>query len=173
MLEYLEEYIKPRISVAMEKLKKPVASVAFDDLWLLFKPGLDVYFRVSMEHFSSMVWASVVMETEPYESEGEKGELKVMIWTLESDGGTIGREWSNRIIPWYEGERQVTSLPICPCKYLDSEDGGKTRQTLINRGHKAYKMLREMPKQMWYDGYIYTKGKQVVSHLNIIPSNSS
>ena len=66
----------------------------------------------------------------------------------------------------YEGERQVASLLVYPCKYLDSEDGGEIRKILIERDRKVYKLLRGMPSQMWCDGYQYATPKQVVGLFN-------
>ena len=176
MLEYLKEYMEPSIKPAIEKLQSAVPSVTFDELWLLFKPGSDVYMTVSgaaVEHFSSIVVGGVVMSTTmdvPSKTEkegGQKRNFKIHLWRLESDGKHLSREWSMRRIPEYEGERQVTSLPLHPCEYRDIEDGWETRRAVIDRGRQAYQMLRAMPKQMWYDGYPYALQRQMVSDTDI------
>lgn len=162
----------------MEKLRKSTPTLTFDELWLLFKPGLELFWNyVSVENVWSIPISAVLMDTNlvtPSESEKEQGEkerLEIALWGLESNGKILGRELGHRFIAWYEGERQVTSLPVYPFKYRDSEDGGKTRQAMIDRGHKAFQILRAMPKQMWYDGYAFSRQKQVVSFLDSNPAS--
>ena len=88
--------------------------------------------------------------------------LTVEYWCLESDGQTLGRDLGRISIDQYEGERQVTSLSVYPCRYLDSEDGGETRKNLVERGRRVYKLLRGMPSQVLCDGYHYAQPKEVV-----------
>ncbi|KAL9040175.1 MAG: hypothetical protein Q9214_004591 [Letrouitia sp. 1 TL-2023] len=159
MLEYLKEYIIPRISHPLHLLRRPEPVVKFKNLWLLFKPGSELYWHRDTEHLSSIVFSGIVLKTElirPTKSEredGKKDRWSVSFWILESDGTFLGRELIVRDILKFSGERQVTSLPVYPCTYFDSLDGGKTRQAVVERGKKAYQILREMPKQMWYDGF--------------------
>ena len=141
----------------MENLRKPKPTVAFDDLWLLFKPGLDLYWKFPAEHFSDVATAGVLMGAE-YDDD----DFTVKYWCLESDGQTLGRDLGEIDIDRYEGERQVTSLSVYPCRYLDSEDGGKTRKTLVERGRRVYNLLRGTPSQMRCDGYHYAEPKELV-----------
>ena len=171
MLDYLKDNIVPQISLAMEKLRKPKPTVAFDDLWLLFKPGLDLYWKYPAEHFSEVATAGVLMGTEYRDNHDDqlvpdRKLLTVEYWCLESDGQTLGRDLGRISIDQYEGERQVTSLSVYPCRYLDSEDGGETRKNLVARGRRVYKLLRGMPSQMLCDGYHYAKTKEVVGQFS-------
>ena len=141
--------------------------IAFDDLWLLFKLGDQVYWKFDLEQFHKIDLAAVVIRTEllmPHTSTSEKDKLRLEFWALESDSTTLGREWYATQITRYEGERYVTSFPVYPSKYRDSQDGGKTRHALIERGRKAYQVLRN-PKQTWYDGSTYTEKKKFVRRL--------
>lgn len=76
-----------------------------------------------------------------------------------------------RDITKFSGKRQVTSLSIYPCTYADLLDGGKTRQAVVKRGKRAHQILREMPKQTWYDGFTDTSPKKWVGDL--IPDSPS
>ena len=167
MLEYLKDNVIPKIGLALEKLRKPIPTVAFDDLWLLFKPGLDVYWKFDDEDSSDVTTAAVLMATDYGNGHIDRWSLErkaltVKYWSLQSDGQTLSRNVEKKDIDQYEGERQVTSLLVYPCRYLDSEDGGKTRKILVERGRKVYKLLRGMPSQMWCDGYHYAQPKEVV-----------
>ena len=168
LLKYLDEYMKLLIIPAIKKLEQPLPTVSFDNLWLLFKPGLDVYRFFSYDHLSHIPFAAVVMESyvpvltdEEYKQE-KKDTFYLRSWVLESDGQLLSREKEGHPIDQYEGERQVTSLPTYPCKYYDSEDGGERRKRLIDRGRKVYAILRQMPKAAWYDGHPYAKKRQMV-----------
>ena len=165
LLNYLKKYMRPRINSVLKKLQNPRPSIAFDDLCLLYKPGSDVYLTSTL--IPDMELGYVVMKTqlEPMEPSSPNSEMNfvLFVWYLEADGRFLGREWFTIAIPPYHGERQVTSLPAYPCRYLDNEDGGKTRQAIIDRGRKVYQIYRGMPKQMWYDGLPYSQQKQLVS----------
>ena len=168
LLSYLEEYMTPNIIPAIEKLRKPIPTISFDNLWLLFKPGLDVYRFFSFDYLREIPFAAVVLETliiEPEEDDnkdGKKEQFYLRSWVLESDGQLLSREMGGTVIDRFEGERRVTSLATYPCKYYDSEDGGVRQKKLIERGRKVYDLLRQMPKPMWYDGYPYTQKRQTV-----------
>ena len=109
--------------------------------------------------------AGVLMRAE-YGDVNDHVTLTVKYWCLDSDGKTLGRNLGIIYIYEYEGERQVTSLSVYPCRYLDSEDGGETRRALVERGRKVYKLLRGMPSQMWYDGYHYASPREVVGSFS-------
>ena len=97
--------MRPRIEPARSKLLGSEPLVSFADLWLLFKPGTDVYMRMKPEHFSSTIVAGVAMEVEadvynPEEDrslEHEKA-TSVTFWNLESDGERYGRNRGTRYI---------------------------------------------------------------------------
>ena len=127
----------------MENLWKPKPTVAFDDLWLLFKPGLDLYGKFPTERFSGVTTAGVLMEAEYGNRYDDR--FTVKYWYLQSNGQILGRNVGIIEIDRYEGERQVTSLLAYLCRYLDSEDGGETRKNLVERGRKVYKLLRGTP----------------------------
>lgn len=170
LLDYLQGYMRPRIEPARSRLLGPEPMVTFADLWLLFKPGTDVYMRMKPEHFSSTVAAGVVMEVEEdlYDPDRDRDlddeiATRVTFWNLQSDGEHYGRNRGTRYIEWYEGVRRVTSLPIFPCFYRDREDGGKSRAELERRGQKTFEISRAQPKQMFYNGYQLGVRKQWVT----------
>ena len=173
MLKYLRNYMEPRINNAMGKMERLDPFVSFEMLPLLLKPGIDAYHRLPTKFFYDSFAAVVIMKTEIYTppgfSDGEKGQeaLRVHLWYSECDGRTLGRETFDVYIPRYEGERQVTSVDIFPCVYLDESDGGRTRRAIIDRGRKAFQLMRAMPKQMKYSGYTYSKQMREVSHTGL------
>ena len=49
---------------ALARLAAPKPMVAFEDLWLLFKPGQDVYFMPKVKFFSHQYMVGVLMKTQ-------------------------------------------------------------------------------------------------------------
>ena len=144
---------------------RPVPVVTYDDLWILFKPGQDVYSdlgSIGDERANTSLSAGVIIETEtvqPTRSERREGKtdfVRVSMWGLESNGVRISRDEMSRSIEPYEGERQVTSLPVFPSRFRDSEDGGETRRYMEERGERLYKLIHAQPRQMWYDGNFFS-----------------
>ena len=171
LLLFLKRTVGPRIKIAKDRLSRPVPVVTYDDLWILFKPGTDVYCYYHTDRPDIYRVGLVVIESEevaPTRSErrdGQKGSFKVKAWGLESNGVRVSRDEMARSIGWFEGERQVKSLPIYPSWVQDKEDGGKCRQTMEERGERLYQLIRSQPKQMWYDGYYLTKRTQKVPSI--------
>ncbi|KAL9606931.1 MAG: hypothetical protein Q9167_008104 [Letrouitia subvulpina] len=152
------------ISSSIEKMREPKPKIHFQDLWLLFKPGIDIYWVTMLAGNFDYMAAGVVIDasyrdsTEAnYKGPGETKQktLNIQIWYLESNGKVVGRNFGVIYINRFEGEREVTSLRIFPCNLLDRLDGGKTRRTLLERGRKTFQIFRGMPKQMYYDGYVF------------------
>jgi hypothetical protein len=78
--------------------------------------------------------------------------VQVTVWSLASAGDKIFRKEHFYEIMEYGGEREITSLEVFPCKYLDEQDSGKTRANLEVRGQRYYDILREFPLHMAYSG---------------------
>lgn len=78
--------------------------------------------------------------------------VQVTVWSLASAGDKIFRKEHFYEIVEFDGEREITSLEVFPCKYLDEQDGGKTRTNLELRGQRYYDILREYPVHMAYSG---------------------
>lgn len=60
----------------------------------------------------------------------------------------------------FDGAREITSLKIFPCHFIDKKDGGQTRRNLENLERNSYKSLQG--KQVFYSGeFIGSKRRQV------------
>ncbi|KAL8734032.1 MAG: hypothetical protein Q9166_001793 [cf. Caloplaca sp. 2 TL-2023] len=175
LLHFLEQSVGPRIDLARSRLSKPNPTVTFDDLWILFKPGIDVYSDLASRYdVDNALYASVVIETVnaniSEEGAGNKDRMDVYTWGLESDGSTIKRQSLYKHIDWYKGEREVMSLPIFPSRFQDQKDGGKRRRMLEERGERVHNLMRSQPKQMWYDGLFLTTRKEKYRGTAVIDS---
>lgn len=155
--------MKGRINSAIEKLQEPTPRITFQDTWLLFKPGTDIYWSQSINTNSDFYFAGVVIGTAFLEEDDEnEEELEIKLWTLQCDGKTLGRDNGTISIQPFEGEREVTSLNVFPSHFQDKKDGGEIRHSLIKRGLKTYQILHGMPKQMHYSGFVFETEKTMV-----------
>lgn len=142
---------------------------------MLFKPGEDVYIFNWNNIIEAPLFAGVLLSLLRYEPNaeeqraGKKPGLHIEVWTLQYDGNIVSRS-ANTVsyIEWFGGEREVTSLPVYPCRFRDVLDSGETRRKLETRGEKLYQFHRAEPKHMWFDGQPLAKSKQNVRYSTVL-----
>ena len=124
----------------------------FAMLWLLYKPGTTVYTRErSTDIPSAMVIKSV--EIDPaimFRNDNERTPYSIEMWNLEYDGRRVGRRLHTMEMEQFHGERSITSLEVFPASFLDTEDNGKTKQVMVNRGIRWFGLLKG--KMILYGG---------------------
>lgn len=119
--------------------RQSVPRATFKMLWLLYKPGTTVYTELD-GGMQACVIKSVRF------SHKSTSELKtpycLNMWYMNFDGHRLGRCECTRYISPFEGERDITSLRVYPCEFLDIKDDGLTRKKLEARGKRFYRYLR-------------------------------
>lgn len=130
--------------VATEFERHTRNACVFRNLWLLFHPGITVYANArDPKGMGAYVVTSV--QTDPsilrplWQSDVP---YIIHMWRLNYDGQFVTRQRCSVAIDYFEGERDITSLKVFPCEYLDRADGGKTRCELEDRGRRWYQLLR-------------------------------
>jgi hypothetical protein len=143
----LPAYIKTAVDQETARYSRPNPTTTFKMLWLLFKPGTSVYTQMD-----GSVQACVVKSVSFNNSSVLKlsASYTLEMWYMNFDGQRLGRCECDRKIAPFEGEREITSLNVFPCEYLDLKDGGLTRKQLEARGEKFYRYLR--CAQVYYSG---------------------
>ena len=137
LLRYLEE--QPAIGLAAVEAgwsrKVPVAT--FRSLWMLLKPGTDVYVREKGQLNAYVVEGvdeiaqSLTGRVRPYQ---------VTLWNLDFDGRILKRSVKTVQIEVFEGEREVISLQVFPTRFHEDKVGEPTlRHMLIERGRSFVK----------------------------------
>jgi hypothetical protein len=145
---------------ALEEARYNVGVASFGLLWFLYRPGVEVYARIGgkIAGFIFERWEKRAgRERVGYDGGGipERDKIGYCVaycWSLTYNGRHIVKTWHEVIINKFRGERQITSLPVFPCHYLDKEDGGKTRIRLQNLGEKCYSIIRQSPAHREYCG---------------------
>ncbi|KAI1774648.1 hypothetical protein F4818DRAFT_418514 [Hypoxylon cercidicola] len=119
-------------------------------LWLLYKPGDTVYTESDGKPAASVI-QSVKIDPAVLTLQPDKlCPYKVVVWYLDFDGRHV-RRWSRIIaIAPFDGEREISTLGVIPCRFFDQVDSGRRRQTLEREGERWYQLLG--PKQVRYTG---------------------
>jgi hypothetical protein len=147
--QYLEDNLGEQILLEDQRHAKPTPVATFEMLWMLYKPGMDVYATLD-DQKAGFVVQSVVPVSDNAKF-GQVMPLKVNMWYLDFDGRMLGRRRHEETIVPFEGEREISSLKVIPAAFLDKDPELSPRRKLEERGEKFYSML--LGKQMDYKGY--------------------
>ena len=137
------------------------AGVAF-----LLKPCTDVYVYEDGKLNAFVVDRIMGGVTYPIEStQATKiSTYRVRIWNLHFDGKRVYRRSKWVLIPFFDGEREIISLPVHPAQYRDQIDSFATRKHLIERGKKYFSYCKH-PTFLEYTGSGLREGWKSVSAL--------
>ena len=143
----------------------------FQHLWLLFKPGEEVFARVNGE-----LAAFIVLAYNNYEPGGSKTtkapikQLIVHVWNLHFVGGRLARHMSQIAIDEYEDSRLIETLPVYPCKYAGSKDEArKQKEKLIKRGKGYFNIIKQPHAYMDHKGLTRDSEPRKVSLPFLLP----
>ncbi|KAL9073442.1 MAG: hypothetical protein Q9157_004733 [Trypethelium eluteriae] len=136
LLDFLDKGYKEKIEAEKQRWKKSPPVATHEMLWLLFKPGTRVFADVK-----NGKGGFIVRSFDPV------GSLE--LWSLSFDGTEIGCRTSDHHLFPFSGEREISSLPICPVQYYHEPD---MEQKRINRGKKYFDVLKSGFMQVDYDG---------------------
>ncbi|KAF2729989.1 hypothetical protein EJ04DRAFT_446105 [Polyplosphaeria fusca] len=173
LLQYL--YDQPKIRLhALERLwsrKTPLTT--FAGLWLLLKPGEDVYVR----EYDGSYDAYVVDRVEGGVSEDNSGQLNVnpyliRVWNMACSGLTILPRSRSLQVPVFDNEKEITSLQIFPVRFLDTTDDSACRTRLIERGKKYFEFSKR-PSFLEYTGTGLVEGQKKYKNARVVTEHVS
>jgi hypothetical protein len=156
LLEFLRPIREERIVKFEDHLSESNPRVAFDMIWYLLKPGMDVYI-----HIDGSPQAAVIRDVKRSGSPSstvwgaETPDMwLIFLWRLETDGSRIRRSPTTEAITFYTGLREVKALPVCPCAIWDAHDSGERRKDILRRSEILFKSLRQGNLLVDYNGPI-------------------
>lgn len=157
LLEFLRPIREERIVRCEEYLSGSTPQVAFDMIWYLLKPGMDVYI-----HINGSPQAAVVVGVKRGDNDSSgvwEPESPVLwwhidLWRLETDGSRVYRSPTAVLMNFYPGLREVEGLAVCPCAIWDAHDGGERRRDILCRSRIFFKALRQGNLLVDYNGPI-------------------
>ncbi|KAJ5614475.1 ATPase AAA-type core [Penicillium herquei] len=144
----------------------------FSSLWLLFKPGSDVYVR-EYGTYNAYVIESVTGGFFSRSSGSRSSSYCVTVWYMNYYGGKYLTRSTRRIyIPAFEYEREITSLPLYPVQYhVDEDTENPLRQQLIERGKRFVEMGKK-PTYMEYTGPSKMQASRTFTQTRVIVDHS-
>ncbi|KAK2767722.1 hypothetical protein FQN54_003880 [Arachnomyces sp. PD_36] len=168
----VQEFVRNRIQkdVDAERERHSRGYATFDMLWLLYRPGSDVYYDL---------WD--VGEHEPYVVRnvsyslvnGSTNQYEITYWNIDGTKDWVGPCETSATVQRFAGEKEIVSLNSYPCEYLsfskDVEDGDaeKIREHFTNRGKKWYK-LRNGKKCYAFDGFTISFPRRKYTGLTMV-----
>lgn len=145
-------------SQAMWERTRPATS--FASIWLLLKPGSDVYVREPDGSLNAYIVDKVEGGVSETDSQKTSVGYVVLVWNLVLGDKDI-RSYMRKInINVFDHEREITNLPVFPVRFIDDRDNDKTKQALIERGKNYFKYSKG-PKFLQYTGVGLKSGRKV------------
>ncbi|KAI1174267.1 hypothetical protein F4777DRAFT_554436 [Nemania sp. FL0916] len=172
LLKYLDEERHVRVQSTEAKWAQKIPATTFAGIWLLLKPGTDVYVEEHGQlnaYVVESVFGGVDYQSTNESLAGAKN-YSIWVWNLKYDGKVLKRQLKNIHVPVFDNDRDLFSLPLFPTRFRDEKDCGARRKQLIERGRKAFRFAQG-PTYLEYTGLgmkpgskQYTRARVVVQH---------
>jgi hypothetical protein len=163
----VQDFVSERMQDAVdaERERHSRGYVTFDMLWLLFKPGADVYYDLN-----------IIGEREPYIMQniefeltnGATNSMTFTLWNLDANADWVGPGWSRFTVNRFPGEKEIISMQLYPCEFLKFENGvgeedlAAIQRHFTKRGKKWYNLRRGIGTYQ-FDGFTTSFPRRAVS----------
>lgn len=152
----VQDFVKERVQevVDAERERHARGYATFDMLWLLWRPGTDVYFDF---HNMGEHEPHVLLQVDFTLTNGTTKGYSVTCWHIDSNAEWVGPAARQDRIDRFSGEKEITSLRVYPCEYLrfkrglEEGDLKAIRDHFTNRGRVWYD-LRRKKRCYYFDG---------------------
>ena len=134
LLHYLETHPTIQIGIAEDMFSRGVTT--FRWVWLLLQPGSDVYVCEK----GDLLNAYVIESVEHFGPADKALSYTVNVWNLDFNGSFLSRTLKKIEVPFFEGERKISALPLFPIHFAKDQD---RRIALIERGKRFVKVVRD------------------------------
>ncbi|KAF2239955.1 P-loop containing nucleoside triphosphate hydrolase protein [Viridothelium virens] len=125
---------------AKSKYQRP--TIPWIGVWVLFKPGIDVYVRENDGSLNAYVIDRLDSGGPSGHFGGDATSYKIIAWNLSFDGQNIWRRAKIINIAIYDNEEEIMRLPVFPARCFDDTDDGFLRKALIERGKKYFQYCK-------------------------------
>lgn len=133
------------------ELDKPTCT--HDMLWMLYKPGADVYFDLQENKvFNAFVFRSLSFTY----ADRRASTYDLEQWHMSENNMYVGASVAldSDVVP-FAGEKEIADLRVFPCKYLNKEKHGVSHEErykqLVKRGEVYFNLLKG-PQFASFDG---------------------
>lgn len=163
LLDFLRKESYGKIDREEEGYRRATPVANFDMLWLLFKPGTDVYFDLYATNAPPRYNAYVIKRVEGGTTCHRRVPYIIHLWFLDFNGDIIGRGETSCTIHQFEGEKEITSLRVIPVEFMCDRIMGDSlsRQERIQKG-KLFFELAKSKLCMDYSGACFDDAASMV-----------
>jgi hypothetical protein len=158
---FLKEQMSPYLWQSSRALHRG-GSVAYEELWNIFKPNDDVVVVDTLGNKEIHVLVAIRQESEKRTQNRKSRKIILVLWGLGWDPiqhQVERRAWTIVIDP-YEGDREILLLPIYPVRFTNSEQDEESLVAgLRNRGIRWRELMRHETGTYHYQGMAFTLNK--------------
>lgn len=155
LLNFMSSHVKPKYEPAKKRLMHPTTpTVAFKDVWYLLRPGLKAYFDFKGIWVGCIIETVLLMEKDTSAQTPERWEVTVWFMDIDYVANEVGPQRTNIYVNTFDGEREVTKLPVYPCDYYDRNDKGLRKRNFEARGQRMQKLIWSGHQLLHHDGEI-------------------
>lgn len=137
----------------------------FEYVWMLLKPGIDVYTvpRTFPANCPRSVFVCDGSTAGPVQNKLEA--WVVRLWDLQSDGYSVRKHPATAEIQPFVGEREIRSLLVYPTIFIEKDKWQPLQERLIARGKRCYEYTSISHKH--FHGYTIGNPRRAVCLGNI------
>lgn len=161
LLEFLHRKFEGGLELEEARHKQDPPKCTFEYLWMLFKPGVDVYTRSNFAPLASPYSIFIVSSIDGGHSEHEVEQYSIKTWDLQSNGESLIRCHSHLNILPFDGEKEIRSLAAYPLSFIPEGERTALEQRLITRGKRYYDYTAISHKR--FHGYTFSTPRRLVS----------
>lgn len=149
LIDFLERLTMPDVRAERARHQNGVAT--WDMLWLLLRPGTDVArltFSGALTNRKSATYhrdGAVVQDALRNSLDSSHWEVKT--WDLRFNGDVIGQEEHLELIPYFDGEMELSRISVLPIEFAPKAPNGmNAKEYLTSKGAKYFNLLQPQCK---------------------------
>lgn len=163
---------KYQSAVEAERERHSRGYATYDMLWLLYKPGSDIFFDI---HLVDEHEPYVMMRVDFVLVDGTTDKFGITAWNMDANSTWVGPSQISSHVTRFAGEKEIVSLQAYPCEYLrftkdiTEQDVSDIKRHFIERGKKWFDTRRKNGCY-YFDGMnSYFPRRQFVSYAMVDP----
>lgn len=160
MLEFLRERFNGELELEEARHNQTPPKCTFEYLWMIFKPGVDVYAQANYAPLTSPCSVFVVSTAVGDHSEQAITPYTINMWDLQSNGDSLIRCYANTSFLSFDGEMEITSLAAFPLSFMQEGEKKALEDRLIARGKRCYEYTSISHKH--FHGYTFSTPRRLV-----------
>jgi hypothetical protein len=145
LLGFLSRRLGENLRLECERHQRQPPVATFEYLWLLFRPGDQIFARNADNEGEYQPFVFATMRYRGFEGDGS---YRFLLWNINILPGGLGRFENERMVQSFEGEKEISSLSVCPSRFFPNRSQIEAR--CISRGMKVVRLFE--PSYMEYIG---------------------